>query len=80
MIVEVHSSNEAVSLLCACYTPVLAFNQLNILLRHSDNLGKQIEGGRGKYTCVKERKCVSTFEPLKWPPAFKVLKISVFGL
>ena len=58
------SPHEMVSLLCACYTPVLAFSQLNMLLRYSDNLGKQIEGDRGKYTRIKEKQIyVLTFNP-----------------
>ena len=48
-------ADKVVSRLCACYAPVLAFSQLNILLRRSNNLGKQI-GDRGKYTHVKEKK------------------------
>ena len=57
-------SDEAVSLLCASYVPVLAFNRLNILLRHLDNLGRQIESDRGEYTCIKKEERVSIFEPL----------------
>ena len=33
----------------------------NILLRHSENLGKQIEGDRGKYARVREK---NMYQPL----------------